>query len=155
MAKKSAKDKQRRREKKRESKLTSADGLGGLRKEATKAKKAKKAKRERKADGGAPAAKRQTVHREVRDMPAAEYRAAHKLVVTGLAGEDVDTEIDMPIQSFEALGAAGVPAKTIEALVALGHASPTAVQAQCWPLALAGLDLVCRYVPQRFGVPII
>ena len=26
----------------------------------------------------------------------------------------------------------------------LGHASPTPVQAQAWPAALAGLDLICR-----------
>ncbi|KAK9819794.1 hypothetical protein WJX72_002458 [[Myrmecia] bisecta] len=66
------------------------------------------------------------------DMSASAYRAQHDLVVMG-------DRVPDPIQSFEAVG---FTSDIMDEIRRAGYALPTPIQAQSWPVAMEGRDLV-------------
>ena len=60
------------------------------------------------------------------------YRAYHKMTVYG-------TRVPKPIEAFEE---AGFPEYVMSEIRGLGFPAPTAIQAQGWPMAMSGRDMV-------------
>ncbi|KAI8474541.1 MAG: P-loop containing nucleoside triphosphate hydrolase protein [Monoraphidium minutum] len=77
------------------------------------------------ADGGGAAA-------AAGPLPAGEWRARHEMIVLG-------EEPPEPFQTFEQTG---FPAKILQSFTRAGYAAPTLIQAQAWPIAMEGRDLV-------------
>jgi ATP-dependent RNA helicase DDX5/DBP2 len=74
------------------------------------------------------------VSASVADTAIKEYLKLHDIVVRGSKGENF-----APMTSFDATP---FPPSIIDALYAEGFTAPTAIQAQSWPIALAGKDMV-------------
>jgi len=82
-----------------------------------------------------PAAKKQKAEDGVAVLGAVDYRKKEEITVT------CDGECPAPFETF----ASACPefGKALEkALLAQGYAAPTPIQAQCWPIALQGRDMV-------------
>jgi ATP-dependent RNA helicase DDX5/DBP2 len=67
---------------------------------------------------------------------AAEYRKTHQIKLTG---SNIDDHQHQPIVSFDATPF--VP-KLKQALLKQGYTAPTPTQAQSWPIALSGRDII-------------
>jgi superfamily II DNA/RNA helicase len=65
-------------------------------------------------------------------LPASEYRRQHDLVVEGANAPE-------PMQTFESVG---FPRDILDEIRRAGFSAPTPIQAQAWPIALTGRDLV-------------
>lgn len=63
---------------------------------------------------------------------AASYQQRNEITVSG-------HDVPMPITSFEAIG---LPSEILRELLQAGFPSPTPIQAQSWPIALEGRDIV-------------
>lgn len=81
-------------------------------------------KRRKNADGGSVATKL---------LGSVAYRKAHQIVV--------DSACPEPMETFDAAASALGPVLT-KALLAQNYAAPTPIQAQGWPVALSGQDVV-------------
>lgn len=68
-------------------------------------------------------------------MDAEDFRAKHNIQVRG----DESSSIPDPVQTFEQ---AGFPPPLLERVKKAGYTNPTPVQAQCWPIANSGRDLI-------------
>ncbi|KAG2452819.1 hypothetical protein HYH02_002165 [Chlamydomonas schloesseri] len=65
-------------------------------------------------------------------MSASDYRRQHDISVQG-------DHVPEPLQTFESVG---FPADILDEIRRAGFKSPTPIQAQAWPIALSGRDLV-------------
>ncbi|WIA12214.1 hypothetical protein OEZ85_012283 [Tetradesmus obliquus] len=73
---------------------------------------------------------------DVRVLPVAEYLKANDLITHGESPNDV---VPDPCQTFDS---ARFPPDLLDEIKRAGFKAPTAIQAQAWPVALAGRDLV-------------
>lgn len=72
-------------------------------------------------------------------LNADEFRKQLQIVAVRREGQTEDTELPEPVQSFSE---APFSKRIKEALADAGFTTPSAIQAQAWPVAVAGSDLV-------------
>jgi len=73
------------------------------------------------------------------ELSADDFRKKFQITAVQREGQTEETVLPDPVQSFEA---APFSRKIKEALAAAGFASPSPIQAQAWPIATSGADLV-------------
>ncbi|XP_039015268.1 DEAD-box ATP-dependent RNA helicase 46-like isoform X2 [Hibiscus syriacus] len=81
---------------------------------------------------GGPSAKGQGSVTGGRNLSGDAYRRQHEITVTG-------DEVPMPFSSFESTG---LPSEILREVHNAGFSAPTPIQAQSWPIALQGRDIV-------------
>ncbi|XP_039014319.1 DEAD-box ATP-dependent RNA helicase 46-like isoform X2 [Hibiscus syriacus] len=81
---------------------------------------------------GGPSAKGQGSVGGGRNLSGDAYRCQHEITVTG-------DEVPMPFSSFESTG---LPSEILREVRNAGFSAPTPIQAQSWPIALQGRDIV-------------
>jgi hypothetical protein len=75
------------------------------------------------------------------DMTPAEWRKEHSITIQGHGADRGKTAEDYPAP-FQAFSEAPFTDRLQQALTGAGFTKPSAIQAQAWPLALKGMDLI-------------